>query len=177
MDQINVKVDSYHLQVSTNSDFDTLIVDRIILVSNGTFYSHINLNGFDKQKTYFWHVRAVNIAGNSEWTPIWSFTTRTFPPGLERSNKDIPFNIILKQNYPNPFNFSTTIEFSLPESDYVILQVYNTMGQQIETLITDQVDAGNYKYIWTARNIVGGTYFYQLKTNSSVDTKKLIFLK
>jgi photosystem II stability/assembly factor-like uncharacterized protein len=83
----------------------------------------------------------------------------------------------LLQNYPNPFNPSTTISFSLPEVSFVTLKIFNSLGEEIETLLSKELSAGNYKYDWNAINLPSGIYFYKLQAGSFVETKKMILLK
>ena len=83
----------------------------------------------------------------------------------------------LEQNHPNPFNTTTTIEFYLPLPGYTSLKIYDALGQDVSTLVRENMPAGSYKYQWDARRLASGIYFYQLKTESFVETKKLILMK
>jgi uncharacterized protein YlxW (UPF0749 family) len=83
----------------------------------------------------------------------------------------------LDQNYPNPFNPSTTIKFSIPENSTVELTVYNQLGEFIQTLVNEEKSAGNYEITFNAQNLSSGVYFYQIKANNFVSTKKLVLLK
>lgn len=89
----------------------------------------------------------------------------------------IPEHYLLNQNYPNPFNPTTTIEFALPESEFVTLKIYSTLGQELATLLSRNLDTGIYKYKWNASNQPSGIYYYQLVAGSFSQTKKLILLK
>jgi hypothetical protein len=90
---------------------------------------------------------------------------------------NFPNDFKLFQNYPNPFNPSTTIQFSIPEASYVSLKVFNSLGQEIETLVTKELNAGNYKYDWNAADLPSGIYFYSLTSDNFKQTKKLILMK
>jgi len=83
----------------------------------------------------------------------------------------------LKQNYPNPFNPSTRINFSVPDASFIILKVYDILGNEVAVLVNEQKQAGNYQIDFDASELTGGVYFYQLTTNSFVDTKKMILMK
>jgi hypothetical protein len=89
----------------------------------------------------------------------------------------IPTKYALKQNYPNPFNPTTTIVFSIPKTEFVTLKIYNLLGQEVTTLVSDKLTPDNYKYVWNAANYSSGIYFYKLETDQYVKIKKLIFLK
>ncbi|MBT8378515.1 MAG: T9SS type A sorting domain-containing protein [Ignavibacteria bacterium] len=96
---------------------------------------------------------------------------------VEKENDLTPVNYQLKQNYPNPFNPSTTINFSIPDASFVLLKVYNSLGQEIETLVAKELNAGNYKYDWNAENSASGIYFYTIQASDFIETKKMILLK
>jgi len=83
----------------------------------------------------------------------------------------------LKQNYPNPFNPSTRINFSVPDASFIILKVYDILGNEVAVLVNEEKQAGNYQIDFDASELTGGVYFYQLTTNSFVDTKKMILMK
>ena len=84
---------------------------------------------------------------------------------------------ILFQNYPNPFNPSTTITFTLPSQESVIITIYNVLGEKIETLLNKRIPAGIHKVEFDARNISNGIYFYQIQAGKFQDVKKMILFK
>ncbi len=81
------------------------------------------------------------------------------------------------QNYPNPFNPATTISFILPAKTYVKLSVYNSLGQKISTLISNELDSGMHSVVFDAKNLPSGTYFYTLEANNFITTKKMTLVK
>jgi hypothetical protein len=83
----------------------------------------------------------------------------------------------LYQNYPNPFNPSTTISFSLPKSSFVTLKVYNTLGQEVASLVNGKIAAGRHEVRWDAGNMPGGVYFYQLRARGFQQMQKMILMK
>jgi Secretion system C-terminal sorting domain len=84
----------------------------------------------------------------------------------------------LLQNYPNPFNAATTIEFHLSHPSQVSLEIFNLHGEKIVTLVErKKFTAGAHKINWQAENLTSGVYFYHLRTNDFVETRKLILLK
>ncbi len=97
--------------------------------------------------------------------------------GVDDDENNIPSDFILEQNYPNPFNPSTTIQFSIPEKSFVKLEIFNSLGEKITTLVSKELNAGNHKYEWNPETQTGGVYFYKLSTNSFQQTKKLVLLK
>jgi minor extracellular serine protease Vpr len=89
----------------------------------------------------------------------------------------IPETYALEQNYPNPFNPSTTIGFSIPSQKRVVLKVFNILGQEVTTLLNEDMAAGQYKVAWNTSGIATGTYFYRLQAGSFVESKKMVLLK
>jgi hypothetical protein len=96
----------------------------------------------------------------------------------------IPNSYALYQNYPNPFNPTTNIEFSIPKSEFVTLKIYNVLGEEVATLVSERLTAGRYNYDWPARSSGGdasgmasGVYFYKLGAGVFVQTKKMLLIK
>ncbi|WP_407931627.1 T9SS type A sorting domain-containing protein, partial [Ignavibacterium album] len=83
----------------------------------------------------------------------------------------------LYQNYPNPFNPSTKISWQSSVSSWQTLKVYDVLGKEVASLVDEFKPAGNYEIEFDARNISSGIYFYELKTNTFCDQKKMIVIK
>ncbi len=83
-----------------------------------------------------------------------------------------PDHFELYQNYPNPFNPSTTISYLLPNDSRVILKIYNSIGQEVTTLVNDSRSAGYHQEVWNASNIASGMYIYQLTMNNQQGKKE-----
>ena len=99
------------------------------------------------------------------------------PTSVDQTDAGVPDKFSLSQNYPNPFNPSTAIHFSLPSSGYVSLNIFNTLGEEVATLVAEQLTPGTYKVEWIANGIPSGVYFYRLQVGRFVDTRKLVLLK
>ncbi|MBT8387935.1 MAG: T9SS type A sorting domain-containing protein, partial [Ignavibacteria bacterium] len=84
---------------------------------------------------------------------------------------------ILCQNYPNPFNSTTTINYGLTEKTSVKLKVFDVIGNEMETIINSEQDAGYHKIEYYTSRMSSGVYFYNLQAGSFVETKKMILLK
>jgi photosystem II stability/assembly factor-like uncharacterized protein len=91
----------------------------------------------------------------------------------DRLSDIVPSQLKLAQNYPNPFRPSTTIEFSVPQSGFVSLRVFNLFGAVVSTLVSEELRPGVYKTSWDAGGLAGGVYFYRLEQGRYVETKKL----
>jgi len=83
----------------------------------------------------------------------------------------------LSQNYPNPFNPSTKISFELPASGYTTLKVYDMLGNEVATLVQNELTSGAHSVNFNAANFASGTYIYQLNVNGTRITNKMVLLK
>lgn len=83
----------------------------------------------------------------------------------------------LNQNYPNPFNPSTSISFSLSSKSFASLKVYDLIGREVATIVSEELPAGSYSKRWNAAALPSGVYFYRLQAGEFVQVKKLLLLK
>jgi len=106
------------------------------------------------------------------------------PVGSDNETGKI-YSFRLDQNYPNPFNPSTKIKFSIPfviaseakQSQLVTLKIYDILGNEISTLVNEELSAGEYEIEFDASSLPSGVYFYQLSTGSYSVTKKMVSMK
>lgn len=89
----------------------------------------------------------------------------------------IPEQFILYQNFPNPFNPATTIKYSVPKTSNISLVVYDVLGREITTLVNEEKLSGIYEVELNGTNLSSGVYFYVMKADNFIDTKKIILLK
>jgi hypothetical protein len=112
--------------------------------------------------------------------------------GAEKVADEIPQSFVLYQNYPNPFNPTTTIKFALPVDSKVKINVYNSLGQLVETLVDKEMESGYHEVNFNASKLASGVYLYQLsvvpqarrdlvlkegQANEYVSVKKMILIK
>ncbi len=84
---------------------------------------------------------------------------------------------VLAQNYPNPFNPSTSIRFSIPESQKVELQIFDVLGRHVQTLVNNRMDAGWHEIEFRSENLASGVYLYHLTVGSQAFSKRMLLLK
>ena len=121
----------------------------------------------------------ASISYTSTGAPVaatvdFSLSTTT---GVETSTPAQPVGFTLSQNYPNPFNPSTVIKYTIKQPGIVALKVYNILGQEIQTLVSNYQVAGNYQVILNAQNLSSGVYFYRLQSNNKTLMRKMILLR
>jgi hypothetical protein len=90
---------------------------------------------------------------------------------------DLPKTFSLNQNYPNPFNPMTTINYGLPRSSHVTLQVFDILGRLVQTLVNDNQDAGFYNVQLNASALASGMYFYRMTADNFIQSKKMLLIK
>jgi hypothetical protein len=103
--------------------------------------------------------------------------------GVQSVDREFAETIQLLQNYPNPFNPSTTIQFSIPSTSPVRLEIYNVLGQRVRTLVNEEMlHAGVYNVTWNGRDehnrvVSSGMYVYRITSGGFVASKSMLFLK
>jgi hypothetical protein len=96
---------------------------------------------------------------------------------VEQPKNLLPKDFRLYQNYPNPFNPSTTVRYELPKTSHVIIKIYNSIGEEVTTLIDKSQPAGSYSVNFNAKNLSSGIYFYQIVADGWVSTNKMLLIK
>ena len=89
----------------------------------------------------------------------------------------IPVKYELQQNYPNPFNPTTTINYSILRPGLVTIKVFDATGKEISVLVNEFKAAGTYNVDFNGGKLVSGVYFYQIRSNEFVNTKKMVLVK
>ncbi|NMB81045.1 MAG: T9SS type A sorting domain-containing protein [Ignavibacteria bacterium] len=180
--------------VNLTNGITTSEISQLATVGNGIIFTSGAGNNAIFRSTNFgntWSQFSNGLPNNSAVGPIcitksgYIFTSvnniiyKIFDPltGLNYNPYTIPFELILYQNYPNPFNPTTTISFSVPNSQFVMLKVYDILGREISTLVNEEKQPGNYEVKFDGNNLASGIYYYQIRAGQFVDTKKLVLLK
>lgn len=118
--------------------------------------------------------RAVTSAG----VVVDSFTVMKTPNAIAAKTKPVfPAEFELYPAYPNPFNPGTTIEFDLMRTGFVVLRIYNSLGEAVKTLVAQELPVGRYRYKWDASGLAAGAYFYQMRVGNSISAKKVLLVK
>lgn len=96
---------------------------------------------------------------------------------VSREITENPVEFSLSQNYPNPFNPTSTIEFTLPESANVVLEVYNINGQLVSTLVDSRLNSGQHSVVFDASNLASGVYLYRIRAGNYMETRQMTLIK
>jgi chitinase len=95
----------------------------------------------------------------------------------DETSDEHPELFTLEQNYPNPFNPSTTIQFSLLSDAFVEVEIFNTIGEKVATLVNEFLVAGSHNVNWNASEMPSGIYLYKLRSGNTVLIRKMTLIK
>ena len=162
--------DRCRVQLSTSASFVGKLVDDSMVTD-----SYRQVGPLQNNTTYYWRVSATNVAGTSSYSAVRTFTTAV-ASAVQQPDGTIPTEYALRQNYPNPFNPSANIQFALPKSSFVSLKVFDALGRELTTLLSQELGPGYFTIRWNA-NVSSGLYFYRLRAGDYVETRKMILLR
>jgi aminopeptidase N len=150
------------LKISFSDGSDSTI--RIVNSSNGEIFTF----AFDK------------IPANLVFDPNNNIVLKQATTTKDTSaiaNQETPYHFALNQNYPNPFNTTTQVQFTVGNSSFISLKVYNVLGQEVATLVNEKKSPGIYKVEFDGKNLASGVYIYRLTAGSFTQTRKMLLSK
>jgi glucuronoarabinoxylan endo-1,4-beta-xylanase len=191
--RVTTEVDDNGLRISAfiNPEGNKLTI-VVINVSNNAIEMNLNIQGFNISSGQVIRtsdsengaITDSSYDGNTKLEyPFHSITTLTFSGNVisrifdnELAN---PTGYVLSQNYPNPFNPGTKIQYAISSREFVSLKVYDILGNEVATLVNEELKPGSYSIQFSIVNLQlpSGIYFYQLKTEEFIQTKKMILIK
>lgn len=161
--------DSYRFEISATSTFENLLADGETDATMAEITS-------PEAGLFAWaRVRTQNQAGVGAWSDPVPFFIED--PVSVPVSPELPREIVLHQNYPNPFNPTTTLTFELPEQAEVRLQVFDSMGRLVSTLINGSVQAGVHQVRFDGSGLASGLYFVRLQTGQMVFSRSVTLIK
>ena len=135
-----------------------------IELPTGVSASNCTWGDADKKTLYI-------TAGNSV------YKVRPLLTAVEKDECGLMNEFKLFQNYPNPYNHSTKISYQVPFMNNVEITVFNSLGQQVATIVNEVKEIGYYQIEWNASNLSSGIYFYKMRAGDFVSINKMILLK
>jgi len=144
--------------------------------NNGTSWAQVN-SGLSDTSVWSLAISGNNLFAGTSKHFVYRRPLLEMVTGVKDNHNQLPTRFSLEQNYPNPFNPATTISFSLPTKSFVSLKVYDALGREVATILSEELSAGTYSRQWNAASIPSGIYFYHLHAGSFTETKKLVLLK
>jgi hypothetical protein len=158
---------------------DTLFADLLISADDSSLYAWELPIAYDSNSIAW--AQFGHDSRNSGILPP-TLGQRLAPPPPDNLPPPSPAGFYLAQNYPNPFNAQTQIRFRLMRGSYVEIEIFNLLGQKINTLVSRELQAGEHRVTWEGKNSSGdevssGVYFYRLKTAYGTLSRKMILVK
>lgn len=144
---------------NSNSPKEYTFVDSIPLAGNLKY----RLKQIDTDGSYDYYSTIAEVSFN--------------PTGVNENGFPLPKEFALLQNYPNPFNPATAISYQLSSSSNVTLKIYDVLGGEITTLVSEKQNAGKYSVVFDGGKYSSGVYLYRITADNFVQTKKLLLLK
>ncbi len=162
---------------------NNLLLARIKLNVNGALLDTITIDSMSTVTTSLNFSTAGAVDFTPRWYPtpyIWTNAVKDRPIGEKSA---LPTNYDLGQNFPNPFNANTQIQFALPKSGHVKLEVFNVLGQKVKTLVDEELTAGYKQVTWDGTDqrgdqVSSGIYFYRVRMGSQyTEMRKMVMIK
>ncbi|MBM4171387.1 MAG: T9SS type A sorting domain-containing protein [Ignavibacteria bacterium] len=167
---------TYDVNYSKEADFKTFSTIPNVKETN------VEIKGLEVGKKYYWRVLSkANNGSVSMYSATGSFSTSNSVTSVEE-NSELPSKYELHQNYPNPFNPTTRITFSLSENSFVSLKIYDMLGREIKSLVSNEVVSGNHSVEWNGTDnfgnkVASGTYVYRITAGNFISVKKMLLIK
>jgi hypothetical protein len=155
-----------------NPGVEPILNNLLIEINDPLVTSYIDIQASAGIKYYY-----IVVEKYDRGTSFPSTEISVTPTNVENNSLSVPEVYFLYPAYPNPFNPETIIQYDLPNSDDVVLKVYNTLGESVATLVHERQSAGRYKVIFQAHNYLSGVYYITLETGAYHSVKKAILLK
>jgi len=141
---------------------------------NRSAISYITLNS----GTNYIVVSTAYNTGRGNWKDsIYGPGIITIITNVQQVGNIVPTEYKLSQNYPNPFNPTTKINFAIPKQGFVNLKIYDVLGREVRTLVSEVKTPGNYIVDFNAEELSSGVYFYKLSAGNFTDVKRMMLIK
>jgi hypothetical protein len=144
---------------------------------DGTSWTAVNSGLLPNTTINALAVSGTNLFAGTSYKGVWSRPLSDMITSVKRLSTDLPTNFSLSQNYPNPFNPVTRISFNLPTRSFVLLKIFDVIGREVASIVSEELPAGTYSRQWNAAKMSSGIYFYRLQAGSFTQTKRLVLLK
>lgn len=165
----------------TGNDFCTVKYDQFGMqkwvcryASSGSIEDISTTNAVRDDFGYLYAAGVIN--DNYGIVQISNRSSQTDGP-MSVKGPELPKEYKLEQNFPNPFNPATTINYEVPNSGLVEINVYNMLGKQVSSLVNSYMEPGRYNVSFDASNLPSGTYVYTIKAGSYIESKKMVLIK
>jgi aryl-phospho-beta-D-glucosidase BglC (GH1 family) len=167
--------------INRTTDNDSITVER--KVDDGNFESFAKI-AYDATEfidttvstgsAYYYRLRT--ILGDTLLIQSYPVMISLVSSGVPENNS-IPSQVQLLDNYPNPFNNSTTFSFNLPSRSFVTLKIFDAIGREVATVISEELESGKHTRLWNAQGLSSGIYYYKIQVGKITETRKLAIIR
>jgi hypothetical protein len=165
----------------TNTVFDdssTVLISSGSAPFTGTFKPDNTQGVFNGQNLHGNWVLKVNDNAGGDTGRVENYCLlMQYTALLGITQNDVPRVFALNQNYPNPFNPMTVISYSVPKQVFVSIKVYDVLGREVMTAVSEIKKAGNYNVTVDGSKLASGVYFYRIEAGDFVNAKKMVLIK
>jgi hypothetical protein len=165
--------DIFDVRFATQSLVENIATEKVIDISNAVYPIKIRA---EKNSMTVKDAITGKVLGSIEDGKELVITDQAVSK-ITVSGESIPTEFSLNQNYPNPFNPSTKISYSLPAASDVTVKIFNSLGEEIATLVNQKQEAGRYELNFNSTGLASGMYLYKIQAGSFTQTKKMILMK
>jgi len=170
--------DFCYVEISVNGGYNWELLESFTGFTNTLFLTQLNLSEYKVESVLIrFRMRDNGNTVYDGWY-IDDVEIKDLNPTTVADNQfKSPKKYELHQNYPNPFNPTSVIRYDLPKSSFVNLTIYNALGQKVATLVNRKLPAGSHNATFDANGLTSGVYFYRIKANNFVQTRKMLLLR
>lgn len=165
--ETRTEVNNYGFEVERSMDNDWIKLEFIEGNGNSNspkYYTYIDNDVVNGQK-YFYRLKQLDTDGSFKYSHVVEI----------KIEKQMIFE--LEQNYPNPFNPLTKLRYTIPQPSNVAINIFDQLGNNIESFEFGQKETGSYEFTWFPENLPSGVYFYQIKAGNFFQTKKMVLIR
>jgi hypothetical protein len=166
----------YSLALHGSGLFAGTDIGVFLSTDNGTTWAAAN-PGLATYAVYSLIVDGTSLCAGTWGGGVFRRPLAEMITGVRISQTDVTGKFNLEQNYPNPFNPSTVIRYEVPARLHVTISVFNTLGQQVATLVDGFEEAGHHEFRFDASGLASGVYFYRLRAGEYLATKRLLLIQ
>lgn len=165
-------------QTQTNTGFFPMPIEIKVTFTSGPDTTVKFFNSVNNQIATFYFNRQPSTLTFDPNNQIVIKQSAPLVVGInENEQSSIPDFFYLKQNYPNPFNPVTNIEYSIPQDNFVKIQVYDVTGKEVIAIVNEFKKAGRYNVSFNGLNLPSGVYFYRITAGNFSDVKRMMLVK
>ncbi|MFZ1279765.1 MAG: T9SS type A sorting domain-containing protein [Ignavibacteriaceae bacterium] len=164
----------FDVRFASQSLVENIASEKVIDISNAVFPIKIRT---EKNSLVIKDAVTGKVIGSIEDGKELIITDQAVSKIIVSGGESIPTEFSLNQNYPNPFNPSTKISYSLAAASDVTVKIFNSLGEEVATLVNQKQEAGRYELNFNSTGLASGMYLYKIQAGAFTQTKKMILMK